>query len=392
MLNLHKLFLNAGDPDSFDEVIEPTAWQRVVLVEAKNHIREHLRKRIGAATTAKFGMTHVVRPRFRTQGSWTYRTCVQRAHLPPQDMDWDFGVYLPVSVLDDGRPALMAKQYFDLVEAALLELCETHGWTLDRSTDNCVRVRIARWAHIDVPLYAAPESEFELIMEKALASVPKQRSLRASAALDEAADLDELPDSFWEEMDCIHLATRNGEWRPSDPEAVARWFNDRLDELGEHGHQLRRVCRYLKAWRDYQWLTGGPSSVLLMVIVARAFQPVPRRDDLALENAATLLARELNGDVREREIDDGEEDFNRLDRAQRHDAATRADHLARQLRVSRQLGPGLVQTAVDNVRELLGPRIPVRRELIVPDNGADAVVRTPASVATPAVVGATTSG
>jgi len=391
-LNLHKLFLNAGDPDSFDEVIEPTAWQRVVLVEAKNHIREHLRKRIGAATTAKFGMTHVVRPRFRTQGSWTYRTCVQRAHLPPQDMDWDFGVYLPVSVLDDGRPALMAKQYFDLVEAALLELCETHGWTLDRSTDNCVRVRIARWAHIDVPLYAAPESEFELIMEKALASVPKQRSLRASAALDEAADLDELPDSFWEEMDCIHLATRNGEWRPSDPEAVARWFNDRLDELGEHGHQLRRVCRYLKAWRDYQWLTGGPSSVLLMVIVARAFQPVPRRDDLALENAATLLARELNGDVREREIDDGEEDFNRLDRAQRHDAATRADHLARQLRVSRQLGPGLVQTAVDNVRELLGPRIPVRRELIVPDNGADAVVRTPASVATPAVVGATTSG
>ena len=392
MLNLHKLFLNAGDPDSFDEVIEPTAWQRVVLVEAKNHIREHLRKRIGAATTAKFGMTHVVRPRFRTQGSWTYRTCVQRAHLPPQDMDWDFGVYLPVSVLDDGRPALMAKQYFDLVEAALLELCETHGWTLDRSTDNCVRVRIARWAHIDVPLYAAPESEFELIMEKALASVPKQRSLRASAALDEAADLDELPDSFWEDMDCIHLATRNGEWRPSDPEAVARWFNDRLDELGEHGHQLRRVCRYLKAWRDYQWLTGGPSSVLLMVIVARAFQPVPRRDDLALENAATLLARELNGDVREREIDDGEEDFNRLDRAQRHDAATRADHLARQLRVSRQLGPGLVQTAVDNVRELLGPRIPVRRELIVPDNGADAVVRTPASVATPAVVGATTSG
>lgn len=392
MLNLHKLFLNAGDPDSFDEVIEPTARQRATLVEAKNHIREHLRQRIGAATTAVFGMARVVRPRFRTQGSWTYRTCVQRAHLPPQDMDWDFGVYLPVSVLDDGRPALVAKQYFDLVETALLELCEMHGWTLDRSTDNCVRVRIARWAHIDVPLYAAPESEFELIMEKTLASVPQQRSLRASAALDEAADLDELPESFWEDMECIHLATRNGDWRPSDPEAVARWFNDRLDELGEHGHQLRRVCRYLKAWRDHQWLTGGPSSVLLMVIVARAFQPVPRRDDLALENAATLLARELNGDVREREIDDGEEDFNRLDRAQRHDAATRADHLARQLRVSRQLGPGLVQTAVDNVRELLGPRIPARRELIVPDNGADAVVRTPASVATPAVVGAATSG
>lgn len=392
MLNLHKLFLNAEDPTSFDEVIEPTASQRATLVEAKNHIREHLRQRIGAATTTVFGMTHAVKPRFRTQGSWTYRTCVQGAYVPPQEMDWDFGVYLPVRVWAEGRPALMAKRYFDLVEGALLELCETHGWALDRSTDNCVRVRIASWAHIDVPLYAAPESEFEQIMEKALASVTQQRLLRASAALDEAADHDELPDSFWEDMACIHLATRGGEWRPSDPEAVARWFNDRIDELGEHGHQLRRVCRYLKAWRDFQWPNGGPSSVLLMVIVARAFQPVPRRDDLALENAATVLARDLDGDVREREIDDGEEDFNRLNPVQRREAAARADRLARQLRVCRQLGPGLVQTALDNVRELLGPRIPARRELLVPDNGADVVARTPAAAMAPAVVGATSSG
>ncbi len=57
-----------------------------------------------------------------------------------------------------------------------------------------------------------------------------------------------MPEDFWAEMEDIHLAMRNGEWKKSDPEQVSKWFNDRVTE---HGDQLRRVCRYLKAWRDY---------------------------------------------------------------------------------------------------------------------------------------------
>lgn len=393
MLNLHKLFLNSGSPDSFDEVIEPTAVQRATLIEAKKKIRDRLRASLGTATTTVLGMDHMVKPRFRTQGSWSYKTCVQGAHVPPQEMDWDFGVYLPVTVWTDlGPPALMAKRYFDLVETALDGLCTEEGWKLDRDKTTCVRVRIASWAHIDVPLYAAPETQFDLIMEKAMAATARHRWLRESAALDEDAGLDEMPEAFWEDMDCIHLATRSGEWRPSDPEAVSRWFNDRIDELGEHGEQLRRVCRYLKAWRDYQWQEGGPSSVLLMVIVARAFQPAPRRDDLALERAAAVLAEGLASDVREHSIDNGEEDFNRLNPEERKNASIQADHLARQLRVSRHLGPGLLQTALDNVLALLGSRIADQLSLIVPDDGGDVVVRTPAAVVAPPVVGATTAG
>jgi hypothetical protein len=392
MLNLHKLFLNAGHPDSFDEVIDPTKAQRETLVNAKNLIRERLSDRLAQASIVVLGMDHMVRPRFRTQGSWTYKTCVQGAHRPPQEMDWDFGVYLPVVVWNEQRaPKVVAKTYFNLVETALGELCYEEGWHLDQSNEKCVRVRITSWAHIDVPLYAAPEAEFGKIMERASARLAK-RALRESVALDEAIDFGEMPEQFWEEMSCIHLATRLGEWWPSDPEAVARWFNDRIEEMGEHGEQMRRVCRYLKAWRDYQWQTGGPSSVLIMIIVAAAFEPAPRRDDLAVERAAKRLSECLKGEVRERGIDEGAENFNRLDEFGRRQASARAAELVKQLHDARHLGPGLRGLAIEKLQAVLGSRIADDMELVVPDSSVDRVIREPARVVVPPVVGSTHAG
>lgn len=391
MLKLHKLFLNDGHPLSFDEVIAPTELQRKTLVDAKNAIRDHLRERIRAATTAVLGMDRMVSPRFRTQGSWAYKTCVQGAHLPPQEMDWDFGVYLPVTVwTEGGPPPQMAKLYFELVERALDDLCRAKGWHLDRTKPTCVRVRINNWAHIDVPLYAAPEEQFREVMEKALAFSSPAQMTRDSVALDERAELGEMPEAFWEQIDGIHMATRKGEWWPSNPEDVALWFEDRCEE---HGPQLRRVCRYLKAWRDFHWRDGGgPSSVVLMIIVAQAFEPVPRRDDLALERAARLLAAGLAGDVREPGIDGGGEDFNRLLPAERKSAAGLADTLARQLQVTRSFSAGMAQMAVDNVRGLFGNRVANNSGFVEADDSADIVRRTPAAAGPPPVVGATNAG
>ncbi|MFD0724384.1 CBASS cGAMP synthase [Lysobacter brunescens] len=391
MLTLHKLFLNAGSPDSFDEVIVPTEGQRRTLVQAKNTIRDRLRISIRAATTKILGMDRMVDPRFRTQGSWAYRTCVQGAHLPPQEMDWDFGVYLPVTVwADQAPPPAMAKLYFDLVEQALDQLCGEQGWKLDRSNLRCVRVKITDWAHIDIPLYAAPEDKFREVAEKAVTMASANAHYyRESMTLDESADFGEMPEQFWELMEDIHLATRDGKWVPSDPEMVAKWFDDRIEE---HGEQLRRVCRYLKAWRDHHWRDGGgPSSVLLMIIVARNFQSEFRRDDLALERAANHLARELNQDVRERGIDNGEEDFNRMSAADRKHASGLAETLARQIYASRHYGPGLMQAALDNMRIQFGPRISNNRDLVQPDSGAE-VRSTPAAAVAPPLVQATKAG
>ena len=391
MLSLHKLFLNGDDSRSFHEVIKPTKQQRETLVAAKNAIRAHLRTSIRQASKTVLGMDRMVDPRFRTQGSWAYRTCVQPAHTPPQEMDWDFGVYLPVTVWEsNGPPKAMAKLYFELVEGSLETLCRAHGWSLDRTNRRCVRVRVAPWGHIDVPLYAAPEGKFEEVMEKAIASASADfQHFRESAAMDEGAAFEEMPESFWLLMDDIHVATRDGQWMPSDSEAVANWFADRATE---HGDQLRRIWRYLKAWRDYHWIeSGAPSSVLIMIIVAQAFTPVPRRDDIALENAANALAMALRQDVRERGIDDGKEDFNRLSPQERQEAANRAMNLANQLHACRHFGAGLIRDAVQKVRSEFGPRIPNDCELVCTDDGAE-VRRTPAAVVPPPVVGATRAG
>lgn len=387
MLSLHKLFLNAGAPDSFDEVIAPTALQRQTLVAAKNAIREHLRADIRAATTTVLGMDRLVTPRFRTQGSWAYKTCVQSAHRPPQEIDWDFGVYLPVTVWDErAPPARMAKLYFELVERSLVQLCAREGWSLDRGNTRCTRVRIADWAHIDVPMYAAPEAKFLQVMEKAMAMNSARHSY---LHLRESAALDEMPEPFWELMDEIHVATRDGQWLPSDPEAVAKWFDD---QVLVHGEQLRRVCCYLKAWRDHQWRDGGgPSSVLIMIVVAQAFDATPRRDDLAVERGAKALAQVLGGSVYERSIDGGAEDFNRMSSGERVLAVQRAETLARQMSLSRHFGPGLVQTAIDNMREQFGSRMADDCSLVIADDGAD-VRRVPATQVVPPVVGATKAG
>jgi hypothetical protein len=391
MLTLHKLFLNAGSPDSFDEVIVPTEFQRKTLVQAKNTIRDHLRAAIRAATTKILGMDRMVEPRFRTQGSWAYRTCVQGAHQPPQEMDWDFGVYLPVTVwADQAPPPMMAKLYFDLVERALDQLCREQGWLLDRSNSRCVRVKIADWAHIDIPLYAAPEDKFREVAEKAVSfAATNAQYYRESVTLDESADFGEMPEQFWELMEDIHLATRDGKWVPSDPENVAKWFDARMQE---HNEQLRRVCRYLKAWRDHHWRNGGgPTSVLIMIIVARNFQPALRRDDMALEQAARHLARELAQDVYERGIDEGKENFNRLSPLDRQLASERATALAQQLYTSRHYGAGLKQAAVDNVRAQLGSRIANDADLVQVDASAE-VRSTPAATVVPPIVHATKAG
>ena len=389
MLKLHKLFLNAGHALSFDEVIEPTETQWDTLVEAKNAIRDHLRASLRAASTELLGMDVKVGPRFRSQGSCVYRTLIQPAH-PKQEMDWDFGVYLPVEIMD-ARPKTAAKTYFDIVEAALDQLCRKRGWSLDRSKKSCVRVKIAFWAHIDVPLYAVPASEFHTIQERALATAQLYSGTRDSVRLSESVDFAEMPEPFWQMIEGVHLATRSGEWLKTDPEEVARWYNDRVEQ---HGPQLRRVCRYVKGWRDYYWPNcDGPSSVSLMILVAQNFVPRLRRDDLALEDAARTIYEGIGQNLYEPGIDGGETDFNRLDATQRKVAKAQAKDLLDQLSNSRHYASlNLARDAIRNVRSQFGPRIADDTSFIELDDSVDQVRRSSAAAVAPPLVGSNQSG
>lgn len=379
MLNLAGLFYSTLDVGRFDDEIIPTATQQATLENAKNDIRDHLRPRIREATVTMLGMDRAVDPRFRSQGSQRYKTCLQPAHLPPQEMDWDFGVYLPVTVWEEnGPPHAMAKLYFNLVEGLLQDLCQKRGWTLVSGKDSCVRVQVTKWAHIDIPLYAASEQEFTKVNERAML---KAESAHRTA--DAAALAGELIEQEWDELEHIVMATRSGEWKTSDPEVVTRWLLDRIEE---HGAQLRRVCRYVKAWRDYHWKTGGPTSVSMMIAVTQEFVPHAGRDDKALEHAARTLAQKLSGPIRELAIDQGREDFNRLDQHARIEASMKASQLAQQMQQARQHRVGQEAQAIAFVTSQLGNRVPARAELVRPDQADDSIRSTPArQVAAPLV-------
>jgi hypothetical protein len=394
MLNYHRLFYTSStlESDRFENKIEPDPERLKRLERAKELIREHLRLGIKAATISVLQMDEAVEPKFRSQGSQRYKTCLDPAH-PSQEIDWDYGVYLPVKVWkENGPPPPMAKLYFDLVETLLQQLCRQQGWELDRRKDTCARVRIAKWGHVDVPLYAASKAAFDRVTEKAALS----RSLRKSqssaaeiAAANAAIAAGELIDQDWDDLADVVMATRPGEWKKTDPEVVTRWFFDRIKQ---HGPQLRRVNRYVKAWRDYHWPKGGPTSVSLMIAVTQKFERFEGRDDLALLHAARVLATALRGDIREAAIDKGVEDFNQLDATGRAEAGQKADALVAQLLEARQRKPGEAATAIAFITAQLGQRIPNRPELVEPD-AAEVVVRSvPARPVVPPTVPPTKAG
>ncbi|MDT0138256.1 CBASS cGAMP synthase [Acidovorax sp. PRC11] len=389
MLKLNRLLFATAE-EVFINSIEPTKDQRRVLVEAKNEIRDHLRPRIREATIKALGMDKAVTPRFRTQGSWSYQTCVQPAWHPPQEMDWDFGVYLPVSLWEEsGPPHAMAQLYFKLVEGLLKDLCKEKGWKLYSGKDTCIRVQINAWAHIDIPLYAAPEAQFAQIVEKRVFDAAAKSDAREALAAEFAEE--DFTLQQWEDMVDIMMATRSGEWKPSDPEEVSRWFLDRVEE---HTEQLRRVCRYLKAWRDLHWKAGdGPTSVCIMIAVAQAFEPKRGRDDVALERSARALSIALKGNVHEPAIAEGKEDFNkRLDANGRQHASTLAATLASQIQAARMKASHLAGDAIDILRAQLGSRLPYRTDLVEPDSGDDVVRLVGADRVSRPVVNSTSAG
>ncbi|MDZ7854773.1 CBASS cGAMP synthase [Sphaerotilus sp.] len=389
MLKFPKLFFQSNpDADAFESHIRPSAEQRRYLRSCVTKISDHLKPRITQVTKTVLGMDRSVIPRFRTQGSWSYDTCVVPAMTPPQEMDWDYGIYLPVTVWKaNGPPHEMAKAYFDLVEKLLQDLCDKEKWALLPGKDTCIRIQVASWAHVDVPLYAAPEDEFEKITESVAVLKAHTYDSLGMESIDFAEGMQTRQQ--WADLKSVVMATRKGEWKPSDPQVVANWFRDRVEE---HGPQLRRVCRYLKAWRDHHWGQGGPTSVSIMIAVAQAFEPRDGRDDRAIEDSAKRMSRTFLGEIREPGIDDGKEDFNRLQDADRRATALRFGELAAQILQARESALHERELVVDRLHRQFGERLPKDCMRVEIDSDPDAIRKTPASRVAVPVIPSTKAG
>ncbi|WP_398471500.1 CBASS cGAMP synthase [Tardiphaga sp.] len=315
MFNLHRVFTEAATKADFLTQLTVPGIREQKLRTARDEIRETLKagfsdwqsvadRRVVMETTAfrKGAVEPKLRPKFRMQGSAcpAYRTLNDPAH-PPQQIDYDDGVYLPVSFLaETGNPVIAASGYYKLVETILLPLCRARRWSIDSTTKKCVRIVLDDHAHIDLPLYAIPDQEFARLAEDA--AVAKRAD--SSVFFDSAA----LDDTVYERLneDELRLALREGKWIQSDPRLLEDWFKQAVADFGP---QVRRVSRYFKGWRDFVWVDECRlTSIILMKCVVDAFDEfrgtVPdNRDDLAVLEVASRLDRYFYGDIRNPVLD-----------------------------------------------------------------------------------------
>lgn len=377
MLNLSALFytevefepclfsnLNLRDDDRKD------------IVEAKNEVRMALRDGIPRIYAEEGHPGKVPQPRFYTQGSWAYKTLNAPAQRP-QQADVDDGCYLPLGFLTlTDSPSVAADVFFGVAERALADLVKEKGWKLS-GKPTCIRVEISDLAHIDIPLYAIPDNEFETLVKAENALRASMEGIRnfAEAAMDSWEDLPKTK---------VLLAHREEGWMHSDPRPVKEWFVDQVEIRGE---QLRRVVRYIKSYRDWTWKSGGPSSILLMAAAAPLFVKQDRRDDQALldvvKQLPDALRKGVSNPVNQKEslTDRLRATNNVVDMVEQ--AALQFEDLGRKLQAT--LDAGNADQACTWLRGLFGPRLPDRPDRVKVVAAASAVAA--AIAASPAIAG-----
>jgi len=377
--NAHRAFFSSPEHESYLRGLTVEPDQESELRIARDEIRDAIREgfrdwsdhiergdlfEARALASVMFADAEPsLRPKFRMQGSWSYHTLNCTTQNPPQEIDLDDGVFLPVSFLAQNgstTPVVASAGYFAAIERIVAPLCARKGWTLVTSKPSCVRIEIDEGSHVDLALYAIPDEEFELLMEKAVSA---HASRFDDGLFDDTASFAEyvypsIPTNH------IMLAHRVEGWKPSDPRKLEDWFQEAVNR---HGVQIRRLCRYLKGWRDHNWKVCRLSSIALMACVVAAYDEADaeiteNRDDLALQMVATRLPELLNGRIRNpvvggQYLDEGwapevREEFI----AQARDLSARVD---------RALESDQAGTVIEHLRAALGKYLPDDADLIV---------------------------
>ena len=256
---VQKLLFNNGHEEVFLDLLNISKENDQLLRNIRTKVRTALRKGfslIRNSHTDSPELTYIsqLHPKFWTQGSYAYKTMNTPCCTPPQQIDLDDGVYFPM-VFAENNPRAASRLIFKVVDGILKELAKSEGWEFNDQKETCVRLNINEHIHLDVPIYAIPEERYAALTESMTVNDSKTFSMDSSLYLDK---------------DQIYLAKRGMDcWVQSDPMLIHQWF---VNSTRLHSERLRRVCRYIKAWRDYTWQNGGgPSSIALMAAVTETF-------------------------------------------------------------------------------------------------------------------------
>lgn len=383
MLNLNPLFTGSHTTSGFHQKLLLAPEERTKLSEARKIIRDALREGLPALIKKAYSnLTKIPVPKFHTQGSWAYETIIWPGRIPPQQADMDDGCYLPLSFLKGAEPDIASKFFFEAVEAVLAPVARLHGWKINPggSKSTCTRTEIDSTKHIDIPLYAIPDGEFEKLIEFF------EKALREGKAdtLHAGSEWDLLP------TDSLLLAHREEGWKRSDPRPIKNWV---VRQVLLKTEQLRRTMRYTKAWRDWQWPSGNsPASILLMAAVDQALLKPEAGDDLALLKVAAKLPGILAGKV-ENPVTPGEFLSDKLDKD-----GIREEVVARSRQLHATLHHAIMvcdrpEEACLALQQLFGPRFPADATAVEKVRAAAVVVATPArKIEKEPIVGRSTAG
>ena len=382
MLDLSKLFHTETTDDCLLEALELTGVERAYIAAAKEDVRNCLRTGVPRVLRDMGYEGEVPKPRFFTQGSWAYKTLNSPAHIPPQQGDCDDGAYLPISFLKGTRrPSVASAVFFTAAETALEDLVKENqalGWKLIRDKDTCIRIQISTTAHIDIPLYSIPDEEF--------VTLAKAATRNGYMTFDDAFNAQGA--ESWADLptDQVMLAHRRDDWVSSDPRPVKNWF---VDQVTDKGEQLRRIVRYLKAYRDWQWTAGGPSSILLMAAATPLFTKMKSRDDLALLEVLKGLPDALRNGVNN-PVDESESLTARLSAEELEEAAEQFEKLESNLNGA--VNASDPASACVWLRKMFGPRFPERTDLVRVVTVASTIAAIPAESAASEFVGTSKAG
>lgn len=212
----------------FNSAIELKDYRKDSLRTSRNALRDKIRKYFREKDNG-------FSPKFHGQGSFMMNTIIT-----PLDGEFDIddGIYFRVNEKPKQTPDTFHRWIYEAIDG------HTKERPLDKTT--CIRAVYAGDYHIDLPIY--------YIMG----------------------------------YDCPKLAHRRDGWIDSDPREFIDWFEDNTDEKG----QLRRIIRYLKAWRDYR--SGNlPSGLILSILATNNFY-ADSRDDVALFETLLKIQRSLS--------------------------------------------------------------------------------------------------
>ncbi|MBK1791352.1 CBASS cGAMP synthase [Persicirhabdus sediminis] len=238
-MNTHNLFI------SFNKKIKLTDSKKKKLESNRDALRQKIRDYFEEKDWSD--------PKFHSQGSYPLDTNLNPIKGedvngdPTEEYDLDDGVYFICKEADRKNP----ETYHDRIKAAVEG--HTDQPVIDKST--CVRVTYADGHHIDLP-------------------------------------------SYWMENDddTPQLAHKSQGYTDSDPREFKNWVDQKISDSSEVG-QLRRIIRYLKAWKDHRETQNSslklPSGFILTILACNNYVS-NSNDDAALRETVRAIKEELD--------------------------------------------------------------------------------------------------